>query len=295
MEQLPESEGTDAFVARSRLVEWATADQNVRWVEHRLAAEGDPRWRVRRLGPGGRASVVSGPRDAVFNTSIGLGLEGAASEEELGRLVDEAVGVFREVGALPALELSPYARPEVFRAAARRGFVFDRCYQAYLLDLRDGGAWAEEGGGGGGVRVERVGPGDREGRELAIRTIVRGFEWRDPEGNGLDAARLAVETPSTATFLAWVGGEPAGGGCVGISGVEGERVAYLFSTSVRAEHRRRGVHTELVRARLRWAAGEGAGYACVDSVPGLWTERTVRRLGFELLYTKPVLVLPDRV
>jgi hypothetical protein len=55
-------------------------------------------------------------------------------------------------------------------------------------------------------------------------------------------------------------------------------------------HRRRGVQTALLSARLAGAAAAGCDIAVVTTQPGSKSQQNVQRRGFDLLYTRAVLV-----
>jgi GNAT superfamily N-acetyltransferase len=55
-------------------------------------------------------------------------------------------------------------------------------------------------------------------------------------------------------------------------------------------HRRHGVQTALLAARLVDAAAAGCDIAIVTTQPGSKSQQNVQRRGFHLLYTRAVLV-----
>lgn len=56
------------------------------------------------------------------------------------------------------------------------------------------------------------------------------------------------------------------------------------------EHRRRGVQGALLGARLEAAARAGCDVAVVTTQPGSKSQENVQKRGFELLYTRAILV-----
>ena len=92
----------------------------------------------------------------------------------------------------------------------------------------------------------------------------------------------------TISVIARVGGRAAGAGSMEVSGP----CAGIFGASVLPEFRRRGIQQALLAERLNIAAERGAVVACIGSKPGIGTERNVRRMGFQLAYTKVHLVRP---
>ena len=58
-------------------------------------------------------------------------------------------------------------------------------------------------------------------------------------------------------------------------------------------HRRRGVQTALLSARLADAAAAGCDVAVITTQPGSKSQQNAQRQGFDLLYTRAVLVKPS--
>ena len=69
-----------------------------------------------------------------------------------------------------------------------------------------------------------------------------------------------------------------------------EGVAQLCGAATLPEHRRRGVQSTLLAARLAEAAGLGCDVAVVTTMPGSKSQENVQRSGFDLLYARAVLV-----
>src|SRR5262249_24435956 len=69
-----------------------------------------------------------------------------------------------------------------------------------------------------------------------------------------------------------------------------EGVAQLTGAATAPAHRRRGVHTALLSARLADAAAAGCDVAVIITQPGSKSQQNAQRQGFDLLYTRAVLV-----
>jgi GNAT superfamily N-acetyltransferase len=69
-----------------------------------------------------------------------------------------------------------------------------------------------------------------------------------------------------------------------------EGVAQLTGAATAPAHRRRGVQTALLSARLADAAAADCDIAVVTTQPGSKSQQNVQRRGFDLLYTRAVLV-----
>jgi GNAT superfamily N-acetyltransferase len=72
-------------------------------------------------------------------------------------------------------------------------------------------------------------------------------------------------------------------------------VAQFTGAATAPAHRRRGVQTALLSARLADAAAAGCDVAVITTQPGSRSQRNAQRRGFDLLYTRAVLVKqPER-
>ena len=68
----------------------------------------------------------------------------------------------------------------------------------------------------------------------------------------------------------------------------------LSGASTLPAHRRRGVQSALLRARLLDAADSGCTLAVVTTEPASKSQQNVQRAGFTLLYSRAILVRPAR-
>ena len=89
-------------------------------------------------------------------------------------------------------------------------------------------------------------------------------------------------------YLARRAGEIAGGASMRTF----EGVAQLTGAASLPAHRRKGVQTALLAARLAEAGGSACDIAVVTTQPGSKSQENVQRQGFELIYTRAVLVRP---
>ena len=69
-----------------------------------------------------------------------------------------------------------------------------------------------------------------------------------------------------------------------------EGIAQFTGAATSPAHRRRGIQTALLSARLAAAAAAGGDIAVVTVQPGSKSQQNVQRRGFDLLYTRAVLV-----
>jgi GNAT superfamily N-acetyltransferase len=87
-------------------------------------------------------------------------------------------------------------------------------------------------------------------------------------------------------YVALRDGVIAGGASFGMA----EGVLQLTGAATAPAHRRRGVQTVLLSARLADAAAVGCDVAVVTTQPASKSQQNVQRLGFDLLYTRAILV-----
>jgi GNAT superfamily N-acetyltransferase len=224
-----------------------------------------------------------------MNKALGIGIGGDMAPEAL----DVIEAFFDARGVAPRVELTAFADEPLLTRLAERGYglvqigsVFARAL-GDMTELEEGPQTLRQGDAPE-VLVERVAADDEAVLREAISVVCAGFV---PEGGALSSIDVAAAMATarlfgTETFVARVKGEVVGAG----SSIVRHGVASLYGTSVKAEHRRRGLHQALMIERMRVAADQGATLAVVVSSPGGPTERNARRLGFVPSYTRLSLV-----
>ena len=128
--------------------------------------------------------------------------------------------------------------------------------------------------------------------------VTTGFAHPDDQGvpSHEDFPREVVEraerdfvAAGAQTYVALRDGVIAGGASMRIT----DGAAQLTGAATAPEHRRRGVQTALLAARLADAADAGCDIAVVTTAPGSKSQQNVQRQGFHLLYTRAVIVLDN--
>jgi GNAT superfamily N-acetyltransferase len=71
--------------------------------------------------------------------------------------------------------------------------------------------------------------------------------------------------------------------------IAGDGIAQLTGAATAPAHRRHGVQSALLAARLADAAGAGCEVAVIVTQPGSKSQQNAQRQGFDLLYTRAVL------
>ena len=104
----------------------------------------------------------------------------------------------------------------------------------------------------------------------------------------LERAERDFAAAGVARYVALLDGALAGGASFHIA----DGGAQLAGAATDPAHRRRGVHTALLAARLADAAAAGCDIAVVTTQPGSKSQENVQRHGFDLLYTRAIVVKP---
>lgn len=242
---------------------------------------------------GGTHAVYGGPGQP-FNKLVGLGLAGAVDETEVVRLES----IYDERDAEIRVEQSSLADPAVAMLLARRGFTLIGYENVLGLELAPDvtSALAREceAARARGIEISEVA---QDELQTWIRTTVEGFLTPDRFDGPPPTESVARESmerifsdfagaPGCVFFLARRDGDIAGGGSLRM--VDG--LAQLAGASTRPPHRRRGVQSALLRARLLAAAASGCDLAVVTTEPGSKSQENVQRAGFALLYVRAILV-----
>ncbi len=100
------------------------------------------------------------------------------------------------------------------------------------------------------------------------------------------AMRDLTAAAGVRRYLALHDGVVAGGASIRLA----EGVAQLTGAATAPAHRRRGIQTALLTARLADATAAGCDVAVVTTQPGSKSQQNVQRRGFDLLYTRAILV-----
>ncbi|MEV4316101.1 GNAT family N-acetyltransferase [Actinocrispum sp. NPDC049592] len=242
---------------------------------------------ARRRGATGIAIPVAGgiasnaEDGSPLNKLAGLGFDGVPTKAEL----DE---IERAFGDLPVqAEISTLADPAVAAAFTGRGYQLVSFENVLGLSL-DGGC---ERIAPPGITVRRT----DEDFEAWLDVLVDGFAHPDDQGvpsheefpcEILANAVKDLSGPGSSRYVALREGELVGAASCRMT----EGVAQLNGAATAPAHRRRGVQTALLSARLADLAEAGADIAVIITQPGSKSQQNAQRRGFDLLYTRAILV-----
>ena len=231
---------------------------------------------------GGVASFAE--EGSPFNKVAGLGFGGVPDAAELNE-IEEA---FAAYGAPVQVELAHMADPAIGALLTGRGYrlvSFENVLGMALID-----------------QPERITPpgvvvrpsGDEE-FESWLDVVADGFAHPDLQGvpshEGFSPEVIVrserdLAAAGAVRYLALRDGAIAGGASVRLA----DGIAQLTGAATAPAHRGRGVQTALLSARLADAAAAGCDIALVTTQPGSKSQQNVQRRGFDLLYTRAVLV-----
>jgi GNAT superfamily N-acetyltransferase len=231
---------------------------------------------------GGVASFAE--EGSPFNKVAGLGFGGMPSSEEL----DEIERAFAACGAPVQIELSHLAEPAIGAQLTGQGYRLVSFENVLGLALAD----QPERVTPPGIEVRPSGDGEF-GAWLDV--VADGVAHPDTQGvpsheefprEVVERAERDFAAAGVVRYVALRDGVIAGGASFRLT----EGVAMLTGAATTPAHRRRGIQTALLSARLADAAKAGCDVAVVTTQPGSKSQQNVQRQGFDLLYTRAILV-----
>ncbi|MDQ4105078.1 MAG: GNAT family N-acetyltransferase, partial [Actinomycetota bacterium] len=232
---------------------------------------------------GGVASFAQ--EGSPLNKVAGLGFGGVPTAAAL----DEIERAFATRGAPVQVELAHLVDPAIGALLTDRGYRLTSFVNVLGLALKS--------------EPERVTPPGVEVRpsgddefEPWLDVVVDGFAHPDTQGVPSHkefprevVARAMRDLTAVAGVMRYVAlrdGVLAGGASFRVA----EGVAQLTGAATVPAHRRRGVQTALLSARLADAAAAGCDIAVITTLPGSKSQQNAHRRGFDLLYTRAILV-----
>jgi len=239
--------------------------------------------------PGGAASIEVGGGRGIYgqpgsplNKVLGLGLGVTVTDEDL-----DAIELFYDERECPIqIELCPLVSTDLVAKLQLRGYVlkgFENELACAMPEVAPSDA----------LQVEVL-TGDRA-TDAFLRVTAEGFVVPDsgpmtdapgPEAiTALTGIMRQFIHPDIVRYLVRIDGEPAGAAASVITG----GVLGIFGTATRPAYRRRGVQRAIVAKALAEAVGH-ADLAIATTEPGSISQRTFERFGFQVLYTRAILL-----
>lgn len=218
-----------------------------------------------------------------MNKVAGLGFAGPVDEAALVAVEHE----FARRGAQVQVELSSLAEPTVGAMLTGRGYSLVGFEDVLGMPLDDTALPRLKPDG---ISVTKAAPDETA---VWIDTVITGFETPDPLAAHEPFERAVVERTMKALaldfgyrrYLARRDGAIAGGASLRLT----DGIAQLCGAATLPNHRRRGVQSALLGARLADAVSEGCDIAVLTTQPGSKSQENGIRQGFTLLYTRAIL------
>ena len=230
--------------------------------------------------------MFAGPRSPI-NKVIGVGFDGPLDPAALDAIEER----WAARGEPVRVELSILADPGAVAMLAARGYRLQGFENVLGCRIPDGPPPSAQG-----IAIETV---DADGYEQWLSLAVDAFANMDGSGSASDPVlpredleRLLREAmgPTTVSgvtrYIARIGGEPAGEAALNVE----DGLALLAGSGTAPTHRGRGVQKALIAHRLQDARRAGCDLAVVVTAPGTRSQENVMRRGFDLLYTRAILV-----
>jgi GNAT superfamily N-acetyltransferase len=245
---------------------------------------------AQRRGSDGFAMPIAGGtacfagENSPFNKVVGLGFGGVPGDSVL----DEIERAYSAAGSPTAVELSHLADPDLGAVLTGRGYRLV-AFENVLGRPLDGTEYRVSPRG-----VEIRPSGDDE-FEAWLQVVVDGFAAPDTQGvaphedfprDVIAAATSDMAAAGAARYVALHDGIVAGAASVRTA----DGIAQLTGAATLPAHRRHGIQTALLAARLVDAAAAACDVAVVTTAPGSKSQENVQRRGFDLLYTRAILV-----
>ena len=276
---------------RSPLFCDAALAERIERVEAQLVAKGSEAARRRRADTAGFVIPVAGgvasfaDEGSPLNKVAGLGFGGVPSAAAL----DEIERAFAARGAPVQIELAHLVEPAIGALLTERGYRLVSFENVLGLALTG----EPERVTPPGVEVRPSGDDEFEPWLDVVAAAVA-----HPDSQGVPqheefprevivrAMRDFTAGAGVMRYVAVRDGVIAGGASFRIT----EGVAQLTGAATAPAHRRRGVQTALLSARLADAAAAGCDIAVITTQPASKSQQNAQRRGFDLLYTRAVLV-----
>jgi GNAT superfamily N-acetyltransferase len=265
--------------------------ERIERAESQLIAKGSEAAHRRRPDTAGFVIPVAGgvatfaEEDSPLNKVAGLGFGGVPSAATL----DEVERSFSACGSPVQIELAHLADPAIGALLTGRGYrlaSFENVLGRALTGEHEHVAPA-------GIEVR---PSGDDEFERWLDVVTEGFAHPDSQGVPSHEefpreviARAVRDLTAAAGVMRYVAlrdGAIAGGASCRMA----EGIAQLTGAATTPAHRRRGVQTALLSTRLAHAASAGCDIAVVTTQPGSKSQQNAQRQGFDLLYTRAILV-----
>jgi len=232
---------------------------------------------------GGMASFAE--PDSPFNKVVGLGFGGVPGAGELA-VVEKA---FADRGAPTQVELAHLAESGIGELLSDRGYRLESFENVLglALDSDDPEPITPPG-----IEVRRSTADELDAwiavvADASTHPDTQGLPWHDEfPREAVENAERDFAAAGGIRYAAFRDGVLAGGADFRIT----DGIAQLAGAATAPAHRRHGVQSALVAARLADARAAGCDIAVIVTQPGSKSQQNAQRRGFDLLYTRATLV-----
>jgi GNAT superfamily N-acetyltransferase len=231
---------------------------------------------------GGMASFAE--PESPFNKVLGLGFDGVPTADEL----DAIEKAFAAHGAPTQVELAHLAESAIGELLSDRGYRLESFENVLGLAL-DGDSELITPPG---VEVRRSTDDELEDwiavvADAGTHPDTQGLPWHDEfPREAIENAERDFAAAGGTRYAAYRDGVLAGGADFRVT----DGIAQLAGAATAPPHRRHGVQSALVAARLADARAAGCDVAVIVTQPGSRSQQNAQRRGFDLLYTRATLV-----
>jgi len=219
-----------------------------------------------------------------YNKVVGLGFGGVPSTTAL----DEIEQAFAARGAPTQIELAHLADPDIGELLTGRGYRLESFENVLGCAIARG----HERTTPAGIEVRRSGDEELDAWidvvvDAAAHPDTQGVPWHEEFPREIvENAERDSAAAGLARYAALRDGVLAGGASLRVD----KGVAQLAGAGTAPGHRRRGIQSALLSYRLADAAAAGCDVAVITTQPGSRSHQNAQRQGFDLLYTRAVLV-----
>ena len=232
----------------------------------------------------GGVATWCGP-DSPLNKVAGLGF-GGPIEPDVWESIEDALD---DRAAIVRVEISNLGDPSIAEYLTRQGYALIGFENVLGLALPVSPA-------GAASPAIVIDPTRDDDATAWLDVVVEGFAAPDDQGAGAPeefprdvlATAIADVTAGAGVvrYLARFDGQVAGGASLRMDA----GVAQLTGAATLPAYRRRGIQSALFTRRVHDAASAGCDIAVVTTQPGSKSQQNAQRQGFELLYTRAILV-----
>jgi GNAT superfamily N-acetyltransferase len=220
------------------------------------------------------------------NRAMAMGLRGAVSAEEVGR-----VEAFYAAHGVPSeIEIASMVHRSLIQLLNQRGYRLVRFRNIYAQAIRPGGATSSMSEVP--ATEVKVHPVDASSAAAWSAILLDGFEYlQEADRERVEVwNRMLRSLPGLTSLVAVINHQPVGAASVLVLGT----TALLGGAATLPAFRRRGVQRALIDARLALAARAGCELAVVTADPGSSSGRNAERSGFQLVCNHVTLRVPSK-